>query len=462
MTRFTPIVVAAAAAVAALTAVIAAAPEAAPAPSAAASSYDAATPPGSLPGDWPTYHGDRHRTGVAAMPALTRPPARVASFALDAAVYASPVVARGVTVVATENNSLYGYTRSGVRLWRTNLGRPARRSDLPCGNIDPLGITGTPTYDAVSGLVFAVAEHRAPVRHELVALSPTTGAVRWRRSVDLPGVDATAMQQRGALIVDRGRVWVPFGGLAGDCGAYKGRMVGVSTSGAGTAVAYTVPTTREAGIWASSGASLDFYGHLLVAAGNGESGPGDRYDFSDSVLQLTGDRLTGSFSPSTWATDNAADLDLGSVGPAVVGRSWVFIAGKSGTGYVLRQNALGGIGGQVSSAPICRSFGGSAVVKDVVYVPCTDGVRAVRISASGTMKVLWRASAAVTGSPVVGGGRVWALDVEAGRLHALDPRTGRTLSSTAVGAVTRFATPALSASRVIVPTKTGFTVVRAD
>lgn len=462
MTRFTPIVVTAAAAVAALAAVIAAAPDAAPAPSAAASSYDAATPPGSLPGDWYTYHGNRQRTGVAVMPALTRAPARLTSVALDAAVYASPIVARGVTVVATENNSLYGYSRAGARLWRTNLGRPARLSDLPCGNIDPLGITGTPTYDASSGLVFAVAEHRAPVRHELVALSPTTGVVRWRRSVDLPGVDATAMQQRGALIVDRGRVWVPFGGLAGDCGAYKGRVVGVATSGAGAAVAYTVPTTREAGIWAPPGPSLDAYGHLLVAVGNGESGPGDRYDFSDSVLQLSGTRLTGSFSPRTWATDNAADLDLGSQGPAVVGRQWVFIAGKSGTAYVLRQNALGGIGGEVSSAPICRSFGGTAVIGDVVYVPCTDGVRAVRISARGIMTVLWRAAAAVTGSPVVGGGRVWALDVGAGRLHALDPRTGRTLSSTSVGAVTRFATPALSASRVIVPTKSGFTVVRAD
>ena len=35
------------------------------------------------------------------------------------------------------------------------------------------------------------------------------------------------MQERGALTVSGGRVWVPFGGLAGDCGGYKGRVVGV-------------------------------------------------------------------------------------------------------------------------------------------------------------------------------------------------------------------------------------------
>ena len=459
MTRLTTIVLGAAVA---LASVAAAAPTVMSPASAGATSLATAAPTGLLAGDWYTYHGNRQRTGVGAMPALTRTPAKVASLTLDGAVYASPIVTRGITVVATENDSVYGYNRAGARLWRTHLGTPARRADLPCGNIDPLGITGTPAYDAATGLVFVVAEYRSPVRHQLVALDLTTGAVRWRKSVDLPGVDATAMQQRGALIVANGRVWVPFGGLAGDCGAYKGRLVGVALSGAGSPVSFTVPTTREAGIWTPPGPSLDSYGHLLVAVGNGESGPGDRYDYSDSVLQLTSTRLTGSFSPRTWARDNAADLDLGSQGPTVVGRSWVFVAGKSGTAYVLRQNALGGIGGEVSSASLCRSFGGTAVVGDVVYVPCTDGLRAVRISSRGTMTVLWRASASVTGSPVVGGGRVWSLDTATGRLHALDPRTGRSFSATAVGPVTRFATPALSASRVLVPTVAGYTIVRAD
>lgn len=381
---------------------------------------------------------------------------------LDAAVYGSPIVARGATVVATENNTVYGYPRAGGRAWRAHLGAPARRSDLPCGNIDPLGITGTPAYDAPSGLVFVAAEYRGPVRHELVALDPQTGAVRWRKSIDLPGVATAAMQQRGALIVSGGRVWVPFGGLEGDCGEYKGRVVGVALSGAGPAVAFTVPTERGAGIWAASGPALDSSGHLLVSVGNGAAVPGDAYDHSDSVLQLTGTRLTGSFSPGSWAADNAADLDLGSQGPTVVGRRWVFVAGKSGTAYVLRQSALGGIGGQVSSASVCRSFGGTAVVGDVVYVPCSDGLRAVRIGPTGALQVLWRASASINGSPVVGAGRVWSLDVDAGVLHALDPATGRSVSAVRVGPVTRFATPALTAARVLVPTKAGFTVVRAD
>ena len=268
------------------------------------------------------------------------------------------------------------------------------------------------------------------------------------------------MQQRGALTIAGGKVWVPFGGLAGDCGNYKGRVVGVPLAEPHEPSAYTVPTTREAGIWTPPGPSVDLQGHLLVAVGNGESGTGDPYDFSDSVLELDGTTLVDSFSPDSWRADNEADLDLGSQGPALVGDRWVFAAGKKGTAYVLRQGRLGGIGGQVSSLDLCTSFGGTAVSGDVVYVPCTDGLRAVRIRDDGSMEVLWHADSAVTGSPVLGGGRLWSLQPDAGVLHSLDPATGGTVSRTPVGVTSRFATPALSGRDVIVPTMAGITIVR--
>ena len=410
--------------------------------------------------DWPTYHGDAQRTGRSAtFPAPVR--LTVAALKLDAAVYASPIVVNGITVVATERNTLYGLGTSGRQLWSTHLGDPARRStDLPCGNIDPSGITGTPIYDRLTGSVFAVAEYRAPVRHELVALDLRTGSVRWRTSVDLPGTSPDAMQERGALALSADRVWIPFGGRAGDCGDYLGRVVGVPVRG-GAPIAYTVPTAREAGIWTPPGPVVDSSGRLLVAVGNGESGVGDPYDFSDSVLAIdpTSAKLADSFSPTTWPTDNDADLDLGSQGPALVGSEWVFSAGKSGTGYVLRQSRFGGVGGQVSQAQICKSFGGTAVDGDVVYVPCTDGLRAVRIGNDGAMTVLWHADGDIAGSPVIGGGRIWSVAQGSGTLHALDPATGRSTEQVAVGEVSRFATPALSGDRVLVPTLAGLTIV---
>jgi len=375
---------------------------------------------------------------------------------LDAQVYASPIVVGSTVFVATERNSVYAISPSGTTKWSVNLGVATRRSSLPCGNIDPLGITGTPIYDAATSTLFVVASIGNKVRHDLVALDPTNGAVKWRRSVDLAGTDPQAMQQRGALTIVDGRVWVPFGGLAGDCGAYKGRVVGVPLSN-GPPIEYTVPTTREAGIWTPPGPTV-FNGRMFVAVGNGES-VGGTYDFSDSVLELAGDRLVDSFSPSSWASDNKADLDLGSQGPAVVSGRWIFIAGKSGTAYVLKIGALGQIGGEVSQSKVCRSFGGTAVLGDTVYVPCTDGLRAVSISATGTMTIRWHAGSNIAGSPVVGGGRVYALDQSAGVLHALDPASGRPREQVTVGETSRFATPAISGSQVFVPTLTGLTIV---
>ena len=91
------------------------------------------------------------------------------------------------------------------------------------------------------------------------------------------------------------------------------------------------------------------------------------------------------------------------------------------------------VGGQVSQAEICKSFGGTAVDGDVVYVPCADGLRAVRIGNDGAMTVLWHADGDIAGSPVIGGGRIWSVNQSSGTLHALDPATGRSTVQVSVG-----------------------------
>lgn len=415
--------------------------------------------------DWYAYHGDGTRSGYAAtMPTPTGPPRVLKKLALDGAVYAAPIVVHGTLIVATENDTVYAFNASTYQLqWHKHLGSPSPAAQRPCGNIDPLGITGTPTYAATTGLVYVAAElSGSPPTHRLFGLKLANGAVSINRSLDLPGVDSAAMQERGALLTLRSGVYVPFGGLTGDCGNYKGRVVRYPLTGTGSPTAFTVPTAREGGIWTPPGPVHDGTQHILVAVGNGASTQGDPYDYSDSVLRLSGTLARiDSFSPTTWATDNAGDLDLGSQGPALVGR-WVFTAGKSATAYVLRRSHLGGIGGQVSKAALCVSFGGTAVVGNTVYVPCTDGVRAVRISSTGTMSTSWHAASSITGSPVVGGERVWALDTGAGVLHALNPSTGADRGSVEVGSVNRFATPAIYGPRLYVPTLHGVTVVGAS
>ena len=201
----------------------------------------------------------------------------------------------------------------------------------PCGDIDPLGITGTPAYDPDTGLVFVVAE-TADARHTLAGIDLASGAVVLRRPIPPPQGAEIAHQQRAALTVLDGWVYVAYGGLDGDCGDYVGAVVAAPTVGTGPLRSFAVPTSREGGIWAPSGGTVDD-GRLLYAVGNGEST--HAYDHSDSVLTLSPQLdLVDSFSPAQWASDNEADLDLGSMGPALVG-DHVLAVGKSGVGYVL-------------------------------------------------------------------------------------------------------------------------------
>jgi outer membrane protein assembly factor BamB len=397
------------------------------------------------------------------MPAASGPLRRIASLKLDGAVYASPVVVGGLTIVATEQDTVYAFDRSYRQVWKRSLGSPSPAQERQCGNIDPLGITGTPVYDAAANHVLVVAEHGGSVRHVLYAVDVGSGRVAWSTSVDLPGVSARDMQQRGALAIAGGRVWVSFGAQAGDCGNYKGRVVGVPLDGGGDVVFYSPPTRRGGGIWNPNGPTVTAAGHLLVVSANGAAFPGDAYDHTNSVLELDANaKLVDSFAPADWAANNQGDVGLGSQGVALIGTKWAVLGGKSGPVYVLRQGDLGGIGGQVGVQDICLSFGGAAVDGGVVYLPCADGVRAVRVDGAGQPHVLWHASGPVTGSPVIGGGRIWALDTTAGVLHALDPATGQSLGQADVGAASRFATPALYGADVIVPTLAGIAVVRTS
>ena len=52
----------------------------------------------------------------------------------------------GRTVIATENDTVYGFDAAYRQVWKTHLGTPSPAHERPCGNVDPLGITGTPVY----------------------------------------------------------------------------------------------------------------------------------------------------------------------------------------------------------------------------------------------------------------------------------------------------------------------------
>ncbi|MHB1930639.1 MAG: hypothetical protein ACYCUG_14700, partial [Acidimicrobiales bacterium] len=242
--------------------------------------------------------------------------------------------------------------------------------------------------------------------HVLWSLDLATGATQWSRTVDAPGSDPAAQQERGALALLDGRVYVPFGGLFGDCSQYKGRVESLPESGVGDLQSFTTDNQREAGIWAPPGpAARD--GSLYVATGNGS--PAGAVDDSDSVLRLSPSlRVQGRFTPADYASLSLHDTDLGSTSPALLPGGLVFIAGKQGIGYVLDGARLGGTGGQLASRRICGgAFGGDATEGDTVMVACFQQLVAVRVTPPGHgrragLRVVWTAGVSA-GPPIVAG-----------------------------------------------------------
>jgi polyvinyl alcohol dehydrogenase (cytochrome) len=379
---------------------------------------------------------------------------------LDGAVYGQPLVIGGVVVAATENDSVYGLDRATGRvLWRRHVGTPVPLSALPCGDINPLGITGTPAYDPATRLVYAVAEETG-FRHVLYGIT-LSGQVRIDRDLPTPDGEPRYDQQRPAVTLADGRVYVAFGGLAGDCGPYIGSVVSVPVSGRGPQTSYRVPTTSNGAIWGTGNLVLSPGNTLYASVGNGAA-TGGRFDGSDSVIELTPTlHRIAFFAPTTWADDNAHDLDLGSMSPALLADGYVLADGKRGVAYLLRATHLGGIGGQLEQRAVCTAYGGPSVDGTVAYVPCEGGGLAAVDTAGGRLRVLWRGPAAAFGSPVLGGGAVWVADWNGGALYELDQASGRVRERIGLGGpLPHFASPSLSGDLVLTGTMTGVVAVR--
>jgi len=380
---------------------------------------------------------------------------------VDGDVYASPLIVGGHVIVATENDTVYSLDLfTGATIWMTHLGEPVVASSLPCGDIGPItGITGTPAVDPATGRVYAVAFLQGR-HHMLFALDLVDGRVVSQEDVDPVDSTPAVEQQRGALALGTGYVYVPLGGLEGDCGPYHGYVVAVPLGG-GPALSYRVRSSVGAGIWSAAGVTLDGAGNVYAVTGNGASR--SAFDYSNSVVELSPDlqRVESYFAPSDWIELNATDTDLGALGPTLLPGA-VLAVGKDGVAYLMRAGALGGIGGQVASRRLCAgAYGGTAVSGSVVFVPCTDGLYALSVAsvAPGGLSVLWHAARPATGSPILSAGALWAIDPSSAVLYALDPSNGAVLYSTGLGSARHFNTPAATEGFVVAPAGQGVEAV---
>ena len=114
-----------------------------------------------------TYHGYADRSGLYVAPTLTWTKAATVRLdtgfhaTIDGVVHSQPLYwvppggGAARIIVATENNKVYALdAATGARIWERSLGTPVPLSALPCGNIDPMGVTGTPTIDPETSIVY--------------------------------------------------------------------------------------------------------------------------------------------------------------------------------------------------------------------------------------------------------------------------------------------------------------------
>ena len=94
-------------------------------------------------------------------------------------------------IAVTASNNIYALNATtGLPIWsRTDIGPPVT-SGLPCGDINPTGITGTPVVDLASrSLFFDALIDGNPNKHFIYSLNVDTGVTTPGWPVD---VNATA------------------------------------------------------------------------------------------------------------------------------------------------------------------------------------------------------------------------------------------------------------------------------
>lgn len=444
-----------------------------PSPSRPTPSESATPVPVPIPGitTWSTYHADTSRTGAVGDGASLASLARAWSADLGGAVFGQPVVSGGRIIAATETNRVVALDpATGNVVWSDSLGAPLTDvgSVAGCGNIDPLGVTSTPTVDPATGTVFVVGEVSngdGTVHHQLEGIRIATGQTVLSEPVDPPlpaGENPVHLLQRASLALANGRVYISYGGNDGDCGAYHGWVVGVSENGApGLSVFEAAPDGQGGAIWQGGGApAVDAAGNLYVSTGNSNPDPPaggpDPLEYAESVVKLSSD-----LKPLAAFKDRSAgaDDDLGTGNPVLLPGGLLFVAGKTDTGFLLRQTVLSEV---ASIGGICGSDpdGGAAYdhATNLLFIPCNGGgIQTVNLDSDQLGPLLPGAN----GSPILVGGTVWAVQYPDGTVSQFEAATGALLQRQQLDAsVPHFVSPSTALGLLLIGTDTGVLAFR--
>jgi hypothetical protein len=359
-------------------------------------------------------------------------------------------------IAVTASNNIYALNATtGAVIWqRTDIG-PAVTSGLPCGNISPVGTIGTPVVDLASrSLFFDALIDGVTKKHFIYSLNVDTGATNPGWPVD---VNATAMyngiifnslvqEDRGAMALVNGIVYVPYSGWLGDCGDYHGWVVGVQINNPSNVGAWAT-TAVKGGIWGHSGVASDGT-NMFVITGN-TFGTGGVWGGGEAIIRLQAGPFwsgmpTDYWAPTNWFNLDNGDTDLGGVSamlidvPGANPPQLVLATGKDGNAYLLNRNNLGGIAAPVAQLSVGFTIGQSSATYrtaqgNYFVFRASNQVKAYKITATSppTIVFAWSASQTGQGSPWVtttdgtNNAIVWVVGAQGDqRLHGYNGDTG--------------------------------------
>ena len=144
----------------------------------------------------------------------------------------------GEYIAVTTQNDVYAFHETtGALIWKHNVGANIAAGGSLCGTPTNHGIVGTPVIDEAARVIYLAAGIATPEHHEVHALNADTGmelAGGW--PVDVSKIkagtlafDEKVQNQRSALSLVNGVVYVSFGGYCGDQGDYHGWVIGVNS-----------------------------------------------------------------------------------------------------------------------------------------------------------------------------------------------------------------------------------------
>jgi PQQ enzyme repeat len=379
-------------------------------------------------------------------------------------VHAQPLYIEGgpngpMVIVVTASNNVYALNAdTGAVIWsRTDIG-PAVTSGLPCGNINPVGIIGTPVVDLASrSLFFDALIDGTPKKHFVFSLNVDTGVTNAGWPVDLNaaanynGTQFTSLvqEERGALALVNGIVYVPFSGYFGDCGTYHGWVVGVQINDP-TNVGAWATDAIGGGIWGHSGVASDGT-NMFVITGNTFTDPGDPWSGGEAIVRLqAGPTFTGNptdfWAPLNWQSLDNGDTDLGGCSailidvPGATPSELVLALGKDGNAYLINRNNLGGVAAPVTQLNVDGTLLGqssttytTALGTYFVFRAGGSQIKAYKITATNppTIVSAWNVSQSGQGSPWVtttdgiNNAIVWVVGSQGdNRLHGYNGDTG--------------------------------------